>query len=209
MSSLPRRPLVSSSRTAGSVAIAVGAGGFAYSTSFVLYLHSGSTGAAKVAALLLSGGGVLFLVVLVALYERLRPTDPFVALLAFVFGAAGAAGSAIHGAYDLANFLHAPGVATNDLPNEVDPRGLMTFAFTGVALLLVSWLIARGDGLPRRLGSLGLLGGALLVAVYVGRLTILNPKNPALLTLAVVSGFIVDPLWFVWLGLSLRRDRAT
>ena len=208
MSSLPRRPLVSSSRTAGSVAIALGAGGFAYSTSFVLYLHSGSTGAAKLAALLLSGGGVLSLVVLVALYERLRATDPFVALLALVFGAAGAAGSAIHGAYDLANFLHPPGVANANLPNAVDPRGLMTFAFAGAALLLMAWLIMRGAGLPKALGSLGIAGGVLLILIYVGRLTILNPKNPALLTIAVVSGFVVNPAWFVWLGLSLRRDTS-
>jgi hypothetical protein len=43
----------------------------------------------------------------------------------------------------------------------------------------------------------------LFVYVYVGRLTILNPKNPAVLIPAVLSGFVVNPLVYVWLGLSL------
>ena len=34
---------------------------------------------------------------------------------------------------------------------------------------------------------------------------ILNPKSPGLLAAAVAVGFVVDPIWFVWLGLALRQ----
>jgi hypothetical protein len=60
--------------------------------------------------------------------------------------------------------------------------------------------------LPPRLGQLGILGGVLLVLTYLGRLIILNPKNPFLLSVAVLSGVIVNPLWFGWLGMTLRRS---
>src|SRR5205807_7824564 len=121
---------------------------------------------------------------------------------------AGAPSSPIASAFALDSFLHPPGVANANLATAVVLRALMTFAFAGAALLLMAWLIMRGAGLPKALGSLGIAGGVLLILIYVGRLTILNPKNPALLTIAVVSGFVVNPVWFVWLGLSLRRDTS-
>jgi hypothetical protein len=34
-------------------------------------------------------------------------------------------------------------------------------------------------------------------------LVILNPKSPGLLAAAVLVGFVVNPLFFVWLGLVL------
>lgn len=192
-------------KLAGSISVAVGIGGFAYSTAFVTYLKNGSKPAAKLAALLLMVGGLAVTGVFVAVYQRLRETDPAVALWALLLGTAGGLGSAIHGAYDLANFVKVPAADTDGLPNSVDPRGLATFALAGLALALISWLIIRGGRLPRRLGQLGLLGSALLVWVYLGRLIILNPKNPGVLVFAVISGFVVNPVWFVWLGLELRR----
>ena len=81
----------------------------------------------------------------------------------------------------------------------------MTFAFAGVALLIVAWVIIRTAALPRGLGWLGFAGTVLLAIVYFGRLIILNPKSPGVLIAAVLSGFLVNPAWFVCLGLSLRR----
>jgi hypothetical protein len=199
-------------RFAGALAVAAGAGGFLYSLFFVLYLERGSVGSAKVAAALLFGGGLVVSVVAVALWGRLRAVDPGFAAVALVLGVLSGAGSAIHGAYDLANFIKPPGVlpaAVGNLPNPVDPRGLMTFGLAGVAVLLASWLIVRGAPLPERLGRFGFLVGALLVVVYLGRLIVLNPKNPFLLTVAVVSGFLTTPAWFVWLGMNLRRTETS
>jgi hypothetical protein len=189
--------------------MAAAIGGFAYSISFTTYLKTGNASAAKIATFLLFGGGVFVSAVMVAVYQRVRDTDPSFALWGLALGLVAAAGSAIHGAYDLANFVKRPVGAPsgyNVLPNAVDPRGLMTFAVSGLAVVVLSYLISRGTAFPRRVGQLGYVAGILLVLVYLGRLIILNPKNPAVLTVAVLSGFIVSPLWFLLVGRELWRD---
>ncbi len=42
--------------------------------------------------------------------------------------------------------------------------------------------------------------GILLVVLYLGRLIILEAKNPLIVVVALLSGFIVNPLWYSWLG---------
>ena len=78
-------------------------------------------------------------------------------------------------------------------------------------------VVAGAAGLGYSLAG-GLLSTAAFVALY-GRLrptdeglalwglVILNPKSPGLLTAAVLVGFVVNPVWFVWLGLELRGGR--
>jgi hypothetical protein len=41
--------------------------------------------------------------------------------------------------------------------------------------------------------------------IYFGRLVIFNPKSPGLLTVALLTGFVVNPAWYAWLGLELWR----
>lgn len=201
---------VSFERFAGWAAIAVAIGGFAYSLSFVIFLHNGSNTAATLADLLLMFGGFVVTAVLIAVFRRIQETDVGFALWAVLLGIAGAVGSALHGGFDLAVQARNPaGTVSNLTANPTDPRGLATFALTGIALLLISWLIVAGGRLPKGLGYLGILGGVLLVVVYVGRLTIFNPKNPFLLTIAVLSGFIVNPAWFAWLGRTLLAGGPT
>lgn len=195
-------------RFGGVCAIAAAPLGIAYSLAFVLYLHNGSRGAAYTDDLALLAGGLVTTAALTALYERLRVDEPGFALWGYVLGLAGAIGAAMHGAYDLANLVKPPASLPADVPNAVDPRGLGTFALTGLALAVAGWVIARGRVLPVRLGYLGLVSGVLLLVVYVGRLVILNPKSPGLLTAAVAVGFVTNPVWFVWLGLELRRVGA-
>jgi hypothetical protein len=123
-----------------------------------------------------------------------------------------AAGSSIHGAYDLANFVKHPLGAPagfRALPNAVDPRGLMTFGVSGLSILIAAWLILQGAALPRRLGQLGIATGLLLIVVYLGRLIILNPKNPVVLTAAILTGFILSPLWFIGLGRELWQGSGS
>jgi hypothetical protein len=89
---------------------AIGAGlcGFAYSTSFSLYLHSPSRGTAYANALLLLVGGLVSTAVFTAVYERLRATDQALALWGYVLALVGAFGAAVHGGYDLANRAASP-----------------------------------------------------------------------------------------------------
>jgi hypothetical protein len=193
-------------RFAGACAVLVALGGVGYAIAFVFTVRTAPRGAGYASALFLLGGGLVSTVVMIALYQRLRVTDPSFALLGLLLGAAGALGSSIHGGFDLALLVKRPTASVTNFPaNFVDPRGLLTFGFTALALLVIGWLIVRGALLPRPLSYLAFAGGALLLIVYLGRLIVLNPKSPVLLTAAVLSGFIVSPLWFLWVGSILWR----
>ena len=179
-------------------AILAGVVGLGYAVAFVLLRAP----VAYSAALLL--GGLLTTVALVALYGRLRAVDAGFAGLALVFGLAGALGAAVHGGYDLANAIN-PLVPVGELPNAVDPRGLLTFGVAGLGLALAGWLITRVGTLPRALGYLAYVTGALFVLLYLARLIVLNPTSPLVLVPAALAGFIGAPLFYLWLGWALRR----
>lgn len=195
-------------RFAGVCAIATGVGGFSYAVAFVLILRSAPKAADTASALFLLVGGLLTIVVLVALYQRLRETDPSFALLGLLLGTIGAIGSSIHGGYDLANIVNPPNVILPTLPNAADPRGLLTFGVMSLSILTLSWLITRSGTFPRRLGHLGYVSAVLLLVIYLGRLILVDPEAPLLLVAALLAGFVVNPAWFVWLGLELRRAPA-
>jgi hypothetical protein len=193
---------------AGLLAILAGISGFLYSVSFIGIARSNPQLGGLLSALFLTLGGLLTSAVVVALYGRLRATDESFALWALVMGVIGAAGSAIHGGYDLANAINVPessAAALANLPSQADPRGLLTFGAAGIGILVASWLIVRGGQFPRNLGLLGYLLGILLVVIYLARLIILDPTNPLVVAAVLPTGFILNPLWYVWLGLTLRR----
>jgi hypothetical protein len=185
-------------RFAGVCATLAGASGFLYAVAFVV-LQS-----ALLSGLFLMLTGLFTTAALVAVYERLRETDASFALLALLLGVAGALGSAVHGGYDLANVINPP-PSVPDLPNPVDPRGLLTFGVAGAASFIVSWLIGRGGRFPRGLGYLGYVSAILLLALYLGRLIVLDPTSPVILAPALLNGFLVSPIFYVWLGLALLR----
>jgi hypothetical protein len=189
-------------RFAGICAVLAGVSGFLYAVAFVVLQDDLLSG------LFLMLSGLLTTAALVAVYERLRETDPSFALLALLLGIAGALGSAVHGGYDLANTINPP-PSMPDLPNPVDPRGLLTFGVAGAALFLVSWLIGRGGRFPRGLGYLGYLSAILLLALYLGRLIVFDPTNPVILVPALLNGFLVNPIFYLWLGRTLLRGRST
>jgi hypothetical protein len=189
-------------RFAGVCAALAGVSGFLYAVAFVVLQDDSLSG------LFLMVSGLLTTAALVAVYERLRETDPSFALLALLLGIAGALGSAVHGGYDLANTINPP-PSIPEIPNPVDPRGLLTFGVAGAALFLVSWLIGRGGRFPGGLGYLGYLSAILLLALYLGRLIVFDPTNPVILVPALLNGFLVNPIFYLWLGLTLLRGRST
>jgi hypothetical protein len=189
-------------RFAGMCAIAAGVAGFLYAVAFIVLRSD------LLSALFLLLTGILSTAALVAVYRRLRATDADFALWALLLGFIGALGAAIHGGYDLANAINPPGGAALNLPSQIDPRGLLTFGIAGVALFVVAWLIGRGRQLPVGLSYLGYLSALLLIILYLGRLVILDPASPVILGPALLNGFIVNPAWYIWLGLALWRGRA-
>jgi len=186
-------------RFSGACAVMAGVTGLLYSIAFVILRDN------LLSALFLMAGGLLSSVVFVALYKRLRETDPPFALWALLLGFAAALASAAHGGYDLANVINPPTVAVPDLPSAIDPRGLATFGLAGVAVFVVGWLMGRSGDFPKGLGYLGYLLGVFLVVVYLGRLIVLSPASPLVLGPAAVTGFLLNPVWYIWLGLAIWR----
>lgn len=193
-------------RFAGLCALVVGLVDLLYAVSFIVLKG------ALLSDLFLMLAGLFTTAVMVALYSRLRETDPAFALWGLLLGIAAALGSAIHGAYDLANVIHpvslVTGAAAAGVPNAVDPRGILTFLIGGIGLFVISWLIGRSAGFPKMLSYLGYLAAALLVILYLGRLLIYIPTNPLILLPSLLSGFLVNPLWYLWLGITLWRNRS-
>jgi hypothetical protein len=195
-------------RFAGLCAILAALSGLLYSVSFIIIARRAPALGGLLSALFLMAGGLLSAPALLGLYLRLRAAEAGFALFALGLGLAGALGAAIHGGYDLANAINAPVInaaSEANLPSQVDPRGLLTFGIAGLSVLIFAWLIGQGAGFSRSLGLLGYALGLLLVVVYLGRLIVLQPTNPLLLIPALLVGFILNPVWYLWLGLGLLR----
>ena len=111
---------------AGWMALFAGISGFLYSVAFIVLQSN------LLSAVFLLLGGLFSTAALTALYQRLRGTDSGFALLGLLLVLGAALGSAIHGGYDLSNTLHPPASLNTDLPNPIDPRGLLTFGIAGL-----------------------------------------------------------------------------
>ena len=188
-------------RFAGWGAILAGLSGFLYSISFIVLRND------LLSALFLMLGGLFSTSAVTALYQRLRGTESGFALLGFLFSLSAALGSAIHGGYDLANALHPPASPASGLPNPIDPRGLLTFGVSGLGLFVLSWLMSQDMRFPGGLAYLGYLSAILMIILYLGRLIIVQATNPVIVIPALLEGFIVNPLWYVWLGRTLMRPQ--
>jgi hypothetical protein len=193
------RPALSFAHAAAWAAMASAALGVLYAVAF-LVLH----GAALSAACLLLGA-LASTVVFVALHARVSVWAPPAALWALLATTLGALGAMAHGGFDLANALHPPAAASPDLPNAVDPRGLLTFALSGLGTLAFAALLRRDPRAPRAVAWIGALSGVLSLALYLGRLVILTPSSPLIALPAVAEGFVVSPLWYVLVGVTLMR----
>ena len=85
--------------------------------------------------------------------------------------------------------------------SPTDPLSVMTFALTGLWFLIANLLLWRLR-VPRLLVLLGFVAAADLLAGFVGALS----ANDAFTTLAaVVAGAVGGPLYWLWLGVVLRR----
>src|SRR5881227_2657094 len=164
-------------RFAGLSAVLAGITGLLYSMSFVLLKND------VLIALFLMLGGVFSTAVLVAVYNRLKETDATFPLWALLLSIAGAFGAIIHGGDDLANAINptSANVALANLPSAIDPRGLLTFGVAGIGIFVMAWLMGRSGQFPRGLSYWGCLLAVLLFVLYLGRLIILDPKNPIVL----------------------------
>lgn len=156
-------------------------------------------------SLFLTLDGLLAVKVFIALYQMLKETDEGFALTFTVLGVAGALATAVHGGFDLANAINPATGLNSSLPSQVDPRGLMAFGITGLAVLKASWLMGKSHQFFKNLKLWGLLSGILLIIIYLGRLIVLDPASPVLKYSILIEGFIVNPVWYLWLGYIFQK----
>jgi hypothetical protein len=195
-------------RFAGLCAILAGVSGFLYSVSFIVIAQRAPAAGALLSPLFLVLSGLLAAGALVGVYQRVQPAEPGFALLALGLGLAGALGAAVHGGYDLSNAINPPldnAAAAANLPSQIDPRGMLTFGVAGLALFFFAWLMSRG-GFSRGLSGLGFVVAVLLVWIYLARLIVQTPTNLLLLVPVLLVGFILNPVWYLWLGVSLWQE---
>jgi hypothetical protein len=186
---------------AGWMALFAGISGFLYSVAFIVLQNN------LLSALFLLLGGLFSSAALTALYQRLRGAESGFALLGLLLALSAALGSAIHGGYDLSNALHPPAALNPDLPNPIDPRGLLTFGIAGLGLFLFAWLMTQEVRFPKNLAYLGILSAVLMIVLYLGRLIVLQATSLLIVIPALLEGFIVNPIWYISLGLAFLRNQ--
>lgn len=184
---------------AAGAAFIAGVSGFLYAVSFIV-LKS-----AALSAVFLLLGGIASIIVWTGLYEHFRDFRQPFPLLALLLSLAAALGSIVHGGYDLSNALHPPAALNADLPNPVDPRGLLTFGIAALGLYFFTRLASADKGFPRGLVYLGFASAALMAILYLGRLIILQAASPLIAIPALIEGFLLNPVWLIWLGLEFRH----
>ena len=185
---------------AGVCGIVAGIADLVYLISFFILGNP----AALLPAVALLLAGFLTTAALVGVYQRVREVNEGFALWGLILGLAGTLGAAIHSAFDLSNALHPPATPF-DYASPIDPRGFLTFAIAGLALIVLARLITQVGTLPHALGYLGIVTGILLVLLYLAYLILLSATSPIVLILIVTSG-LAQPVWYLWLGLVLWRS---
>jgi hypothetical protein len=86
----------------------------------------------------------------------------------------------------------------------LDPHGWLSFGAVGAFILLVSFLALKHSATPRLLGMTGLLGGVLFWFSLAGFIL----ENELILTIAAgFGGTVVIPIFYIWSGLLLRREK--
>ncbi|MCL5998603.1 MAG: hypothetical protein M1546_21480 [Chloroflexi bacterium] len=170
--------------------------------------------------LILGLSGLFSSAAYVALYEQVRGVREDnayhgYALWAMLMGVGASIATLLHGVYQamLVNTLQtaegsqrAAIEAARMLPSQVDPAGLASFFLVGIVAFVFGVLIVRGGVLPRGLGYLGMFNAALLVILFFASAS--NAQTLILLSGGLTS-VVVGPVWWVWLGLSLRGGRVT
>jgi hypothetical protein len=194
-------------RFAGVAALGSAASGLLYAVAFIIVARRSPATGATLAGLFLLTGGLFSTVVMSGLYRALRDEDSGFAVWALLLGVAAVLGSAIHGGYDLANGINPPADLGPSLPSQVDPRGLLTFGVFGISVLTFSWLIHGSTAFRSGIAYVGYLSALLVEMLYLGRLVIVDATSPLIVGTALLAGFIVNPLWYAWLGVHFLRSK--
>jgi hypothetical protein len=135
---------------------------------------------------------------IVAVHQRARAAGEAWSFFATLIGVAAGVGTVVAATYEVAS------VRTNaalSSPSPVDPLHVLTFGLTGLWFLIANLLLRR-TATPRVLVLLGFVAAADLFLGFFGALS----DSASLVTLAsIVAGGVGGPIYWLWLGLDLRR----
>ena len=86
-----------------------------------------------------------------------------------------------------------------------DLFGLWGYGAIGLWILIVSLNALRGTALPKTLNYVGILLAVDALLVPIAQLM----KSGSLITIIVGASAILVPVWYIWLGLVLRKANAS
>ena len=142
---------------------------------------------------------------IVAVYWVIRPQGEAWSFFATLVGVVASTGTMTASLYRIAAIRDALLANATSAPSgasPTDPLSVMTFGLTGLWFLIANVFLWRMSAMPRLLVLLGFVAVADLFAGYFGSLSGLD----GLVTLAgIVAGAVGGPLYWLWLGLRLRR----
>ncbi len=108
-------------------------------------------------------------------------------------------------AYQAGDATTKAAMVTSDFFIALDPNEWLKFGCIGLWLFVVAVVALRRSVLPKALACLG-IAGAILYWVYVAGVTL---KVPALtLVGAGLGASVIAPIWYIWVGVILRRKAA-
>lgn len=193
-----------SARTAS----AVGVLSLAYAFSFNVLEYTTPLTGRIVSSLCLLIIGLLLVPLGLGLYLHMQKLSPEFSLLGLLITVVAATGSLMHAGYDLANAINVPyqtSAALANLPNQTDPRGLAVFGLSSLAIALWSWLLSQDKSMPAGLSKLGYGASATMLLIYILRLFIVYVDTPLMQFPLLVAGFLLTPIWYLWLGVNLSK----
>ena len=124
----------------------------------------------------------------------------FFATIVGVGAALGTISSSLYGVAVVRELVTRPDLRT---PNATptDPLNVMTFALTGLWFLIANLLLWR-SGYPR---LLIFLGSVAVADLFIGFVAAISGDTQIATYAGIVAGGVGGPLYWLWLGLLLRR----
>ena len=89
--------------------------------------------------------------------------------------------------------------------STLDFQGWWQYGAIGVWILVTSLLAMRDNMLSRAASWLGIVGAIVQVSVPIAFVL----KLPDIITIVAIAGGIIGPIWYILLGMTLRRQPAS
>lgn len=143
--------------------------------------------------------GFWALIGIVAVREHVRAAGELWSFFATLIGVVAAIGTIAAGLYEVASLRANAALAPI---NPANPLGIMTFGLTGLWFLVTAILMWRTD-FPK---LLTLLGFVAVADLFVGFVASVAAVAPVATLAAVIAGGVGGPIFWLWLGVLLRRS---